>query len=55
MDDVSPALIVITILVVAGLLVIAYFVFAGSRGKRRYEDVPPSLRIPASSTRCGPT
>jgi len=41
---VTPALLLIGILLAASLLVVGLLAFAGTRGKRRYENVPPAMR-----------
>ncbi len=40
----TPALLLIGILLAASLLVVGLLAFAGTRGKRRYENVPPAMR-----------
>ena len=41
---VTPTFVIIGVLVLAGLVVLGYLVFAGSRDKRRYQEVPPAMR-----------
>ena len=41
---VTPTFVLIGVLVLGGLVVLGYLAFAGSRDKRRYQEVPPGMR-----------
>ncbi len=41
---ITPTFALIGLLVLAGLVVLGYLIFAGSRDKRRYQEIPPGMR-----------